>query len=115
MVVDFVDGQGPELLNKYVGESEMAVRTLFSRARTCSPCILFFDEVCGSLCMINLLLLLCCYYCYIIVTKFWMGKIFINFFKEKVVLDGKDGMTRMLGLFLPFRNYRVLLSSSFCS
>lgn len=38
-------GQGPELLNKYVGESELAVRTIFSRARTCSPCILFFDEV----------------------------------------------------------------------
>nr|GEU95111.1 cell division control protein 48 homolog C-like [Tanacetum cinerariifolium] len=36
---------GPELLNKYVGESERAVRTIFSRARTCSPCILFFDEV----------------------------------------------------------------------
>lgn len=41
--------QGPELLNKYVGESELAVRTIFSRARTCSPCILFFDEVCGIL------------------------------------------------------------------
>ncbi|KAG6603180.1 Cell division control protein 48-like C, partial [Cucurbita argyrosperma subsp. sororia] len=39
------DYEGPELLNKYVGESELAVRTLFSRARTCSPCILFFDEV----------------------------------------------------------------------
>lgn len=38
--------QGPELLNKYVGESELGLRTLFSRARTCSPCILFFDEVC---------------------------------------------------------------------
>lgn len=37
--------QGPELLNKYVGESELAVRMLFSRARTCAPCILFFDEV----------------------------------------------------------------------
>lgn len=37
--------KGPELLNKYVGESELAVRTIFSRARTCSPCILFFDEV----------------------------------------------------------------------
>ncbi|KAF5780042.1 putative AAA+ ATPase domain, ATPase, AAA-type, core [Helianthus annuus] len=36
---------GPELLNKYVGESELALRTIFSRARTCSPCILFFDEV----------------------------------------------------------------------
>ncbi|KAM0062758.1 putative AAA+ ATPase domain, ATPase, AAA-type, core, AAA ATPase, AAA+ lid domain-containing protein [Helianthus debilis subsp. tardiflorus] len=36
---------GPELLNKYVGESELALRTIFSRARTCSPCILFFDEI----------------------------------------------------------------------
>ncbi|GAU41357.1 hypothetical protein TSUD_390430 [Trifolium subterraneum] len=36
---------GPELLNKYVGESELAVRTLFNRARTCAPCVLFFDEV----------------------------------------------------------------------
>ncbi|KAK4796553.1 hypothetical protein SAY86_028879 [Trapa natans] len=36
---------GPELLNKYVGESELAVRTLFQRASTCAPCILFFDEV----------------------------------------------------------------------
>ncbi|KAI9086025.1 hypothetical protein K1719_032102 [Acacia pycnantha] len=42
---NFIHIQGPELLNKYVGESELAVRTLFSRARTCSPCILFFDEV----------------------------------------------------------------------
>lgn len=37
--------QGPELLDKYVGESERAVRTLFSRARAARPCILFFDEV----------------------------------------------------------------------
>ncbi|KAL2320300.1 hypothetical protein Fmac_029269 [Flemingia macrophylla] len=37
--------EGPELLNKYVGESELGVRTMFSRARTCAPCILFFDEV----------------------------------------------------------------------
>ncbi|CAB4273312.1 unnamed protein product [Prunus armeniaca] len=42
---NFIHIKGPELLNKYVGESELAVRTLFSRARTCSPCILFFDEV----------------------------------------------------------------------
>ncbi|KAI9110673.1 hypothetical protein K1719_018539 [Acacia pycnantha] len=42
---NFIHIQGPELLNKYVGESELAVRTLFSRARTCSPCIIFFDEV----------------------------------------------------------------------
>ncbi|PHT54629.1 hypothetical protein T459_35555 [Capsicum annuum] len=37
--------QGPEILNKYVGESELANRTLFTRARTCAPCILFFDEM----------------------------------------------------------------------
>ncbi|KAF5727245.1 Cell division control protein 48 C isoform 1 [Tripterygium wilfordii] len=42
---NFIHIKGPELLNKYVGESELAVRTLFSRARACSPCILFFDEV----------------------------------------------------------------------
>ncbi|KAK7844948.1 cell division control protein 48 like protein c, partial [Quercus suber] len=42
---NFIHIKGPELLNKYVGESELAVRTLFGRARTCSPCILFFDEV----------------------------------------------------------------------
>ena len=37
--------QGPELLNKYVGESERAVRTLFRRARSAAPCVLFFDEL----------------------------------------------------------------------
>ncbi|KAF8388881.1 hypothetical protein HHK36_025562 [Tetracentron sinense] len=42
---NFIHIKGPEILNKYVGESELAVRTIFSRARTCSPCILFFDEV----------------------------------------------------------------------
>ncbi|KAI9110626.1 hypothetical protein K1719_018492 [Acacia pycnantha] len=42
---NFIHIQGPELLNKYVGESELAIRTMFSRARTCSPCILFFDKV----------------------------------------------------------------------
>ncbi|XP_077251181.1 cell division control protein 48 homolog C-like [Tasmannia lanceolata] len=42
---NFIHIKGPELLNKYVGESELAVRTIFRRACTCSPCILFFDEV----------------------------------------------------------------------
>jgi ribosome biogenesis ATPase len=37
--------QGPELLNKFVGESERAVRTVFARARSCAPCVLFFDEM----------------------------------------------------------------------
>ncbi|KAI0525057.1 hypothetical protein KFK09_004447 [Dendrobium nobile] len=43
--VNFIHIKGPEILRKYVGESEQEVRTIFRRARTCSPCILFFDEV----------------------------------------------------------------------
>ncbi|KAJ0249861.1 Cell division control protein 48 C [Hirschfeldia incana] len=42
---NFIHIKGPELLNKYVGESELGIRTLFQRARTSSPCVLFFDEV----------------------------------------------------------------------
>lgn len=42
---NFIHIKGPELLDKYVGESELNVRTIFTRARTCAPCILFFDEV----------------------------------------------------------------------
>ncbi|KAJ3685217.1 hypothetical protein LUZ61_014381 [Rhynchospora tenuis] len=42
---NFIHIKGPELLHKYVGESELAVRKLFARARANSPCILFFDEV----------------------------------------------------------------------
>jgi len=42
---NFISIKGPELLNKYVGESERAVRTLFQRARAASPCVLFFDEM----------------------------------------------------------------------
>lgn len=45
----FISVKGPELLNKYVGESELQVRTTFTRARTCAPCIVFFDEVCWQL------------------------------------------------------------------
>ena len=37
--------KGPEILNKYYGETESAIRKIFKRARECSPCILFFDEV----------------------------------------------------------------------
>lgn len=36
---------GPELLDKYVGESEKSVRQVFQRARASSPCIIFFDEL----------------------------------------------------------------------
>ena len=40
----FILVSGPQLLNKYVGESERAVRELFQRARSSAPCIIFFDE-----------------------------------------------------------------------
>ncbi|GAA6000847.1 hypothetical protein JCM10207_004688 [Rhodosporidiobolus poonsookiae] len=42
---NFISVKGPELLNKYVGESERAVRQVFARARASSPCIIFFDEI----------------------------------------------------------------------
>lgn len=42
---NFISVKGPELLNKYVGESERAVRQVFQRARASSPCIIFFDEL----------------------------------------------------------------------
>lgn len=42
---NFISIKGPELLNKYVGESERAVRGLFARARSSAPCVLFFDEM----------------------------------------------------------------------
>ncbi|CCA68286.1 related to RIX7-AAA-type ATPase required for biogenesis and nuclear export of 60S ribosomal subunits [Serendipita indica DSM 11827] len=42
---NFISVKGPELLNKYVGESERALRQVFSRARASSPCIIFFDEL----------------------------------------------------------------------
>eukprot|EP00897_Mesotaenium_endlicherianum_P004051 jgi/Mesen1/3674/ME000202S02761 len=42
---NFISIKGPELLNKYVGESERAVRQLFMRARSSAPCVLFFDEL----------------------------------------------------------------------
>ena len=42
---NFISIKGPEILNKYVGESEKSIRTLFARARSSSPCVLFFDEL----------------------------------------------------------------------
>ncbi|ERG95936.1 AAA family ATPase [Haloquadratum walsbyi] len=42
---NFLTVDGPELLNKYVGESERRVRQLFTRARDSSPAVVFFDEV----------------------------------------------------------------------
>eukprot|EP00397_Hematodinium_sp_SG-2012_P020701 GEMP01021344.1.p1 GENE.GEMP01021344.1~~GEMP01021344.1.p1 ORF type:complete len:686 (+),score=191.16 GEMP01021344.1:177-2234(+) len=42
---NFISVKGPELLNKYVGESERAVRQVFQRAQTSAPCVIFFDEL----------------------------------------------------------------------
>lgn len=60
---NFISIKGPELLNKYVGESERAVRTVFARARSCAPCVLFFDEMARCalvLCCVVLCFVLCC-------------------------------------------------------
>lgn len=37
--------RGPELLSKWLGDSEKAVQSLFRRAREAAPCIVFFDEI----------------------------------------------------------------------
>ncbi|KAK4547279.1 hypothetical protein LTR36_000934 [Oleoguttula mirabilis] len=42
---NFISVKGPELLNKFVGESEAAVRRVFARARSSVPCVIFFDEL----------------------------------------------------------------------
>ncbi|GAA4735649.1 hypothetical protein Prum_098950 [Phytohabitans rumicis] len=41
----FISVRGPELLTKWFGESEQAVRDLFERARSVAPCVIFFDEI----------------------------------------------------------------------
>ncbi|KAJ0389516.1 hypothetical protein P43SY_011586 [Pythium insidiosum] len=43
--MNFLSVKGPELLNMYIGESEKNVRQVFAKARSCRPCILFFDEL----------------------------------------------------------------------
>ncbi|TSA19195.1 MAG: AAA family ATPase [Nitrosopumilales archaeon] len=42
---NFISVRGPELLSKWVGESERGIREIFRRARQASPCIIFFDEI----------------------------------------------------------------------
>jgi len=42
---NFISIKGPELLSKWVGESEKGVREVFRKARQAAPCIIFFDEV----------------------------------------------------------------------
>lgn len=43
--LNFISVKGPELLNKFLGESERAIRVLFERARLSAPCVIFFDEI----------------------------------------------------------------------
>ena len=43
--VNFISVKGPELLSKWVGDSESRIRDIFKIARLSSPCIIFFDEL----------------------------------------------------------------------
>ncbi|XP_071961742.1 peroxisomal ATPase PEX6-like isoform X2 [Antedon mediterranea] len=43
--LNFLSVKGPELINMYVGQSEENVREVFSRARSATPCVIFFDEL----------------------------------------------------------------------
>jgi transitional endoplasmic reticulum ATPase len=42
---NFISIKGPELLSKWVGESEKGVREIFRKARQAAPCVVFFDEI----------------------------------------------------------------------
>jgi transitional endoplasmic reticulum ATPase len=42
--VNFISVKGPEIMSKYIGESEKGVREVFRKAKQASPCIIFFDE-----------------------------------------------------------------------
>jgi len=42
---NFISVKGPEILSKWVGESEKAVREIFKKAKQAAPCIIFFDEI----------------------------------------------------------------------
>ena len=43
--VNFISVKGPQILSRYIGESEKGVRELFRLAKQASPCILFLDEI----------------------------------------------------------------------
>jgi len=43
--VNFISIKGPELMSKFVGESERGIREVFKKAKQASPCIVFFDEL----------------------------------------------------------------------
>jgi transitional endoplasmic reticulum ATPase len=42
---NFISVKGPELISKWVGESERGIREIFRKARQAAPCIIFFDEI----------------------------------------------------------------------
>ena len=42
---NFISIKGPELLSKWVGESEKGIREVFRKARQATPCLIFFDEI----------------------------------------------------------------------
>jgi transitional endoplasmic reticulum ATPase len=42
---NFISIKGPELLSKWVGESESGIREIFRKARQATPCVIFFDEI----------------------------------------------------------------------
>ncbi len=42
---NFISVRGPELFSKWVGDSEKALREIFTKARQTSPCVIFFDEI----------------------------------------------------------------------
>ena len=42
---NFISIKGPELISKWVGESEKGVREIFRKARQAAPCVIFFDEI----------------------------------------------------------------------
>ncbi|KRX07943.1 P-loop containing nucleoside triphosphate hydrolase [Pseudocohnilembus persalinus] len=42
--LNYLSIKGPELLNKYIGQSEQSVRDVFEKAQSMKPCIIFFDE-----------------------------------------------------------------------
>jgi transitional endoplasmic reticulum ATPase len=42
---NFISIKGPELLSKWIGESEKGIREVFRRAKQAAPCIVFFDEI----------------------------------------------------------------------
>ncbi len=42
---NFISIKGPELMSKYVGETEKAIREIFEKARRAAPAVIFFDEI----------------------------------------------------------------------